>query len=221
MPATDHTGMPLNAHDSSWKTRITLTVLPALLPAALAACGAGTAAGSDPRAGSPEPIETPVVVEKKPPAADSLAAYYELPPGTIRLTGVVFSAGDQMAPGHPFRSGTIVAMTQERYDGFRLAARGPWKAALIKGRGFPLPKELLADPHVYRSDLDTAGTYSLTIPPGDYVLCLGNTSEVRTTDTPRDDVWVETVFEATVTDERLQTIIPVFDRSTGELVVHR
>ncbi len=209
------------AHDISWRTWIIVTVLPALLPAALAACGAGSAAGGDPDIGPPEPIETPVLVQKTPPAGAPLVAYYELPPGTIRLTGVVFSAGPKMAPGRPFGTGTIVAMTKERYDDFRLAARGPWKVGLINGHGFPLPMDLLADPQVYRSDLDATGTYSLTIPPGDYVLCLGNISEVRTTDTPSNGVWVETVFEATVTDEDLQTIIPVFDRSTGELVVHR
>jgi len=195
--------------------------LAALLPAAVAACGtAGAAAGSDPAIEPPEPVVPPVVVEKAPATAP-LVAYYELPPGTIRLTGVVFSAGPEMAPGQPFGTGTIVVMTKERYDDFRLAARGPWKAKLIDGHGFPLPTDLLADPQVYRSDLNATGTYSLTIPPGDYVLCLGNLSQVRTTDTPDEGVWVETVFEATVTDEDLQTIIPVFDRTTGELVVHR
>ncbi len=198
-----------------------MTAVAALLPAALAACGAGSAAGHDhPAVEPPEPVAPPVVVEK-PPATAPLVAYYELPQGTIRLTGVVFSAGPGMAPGQPFGTGTIVVMAKERYDDFRLAARGPWKAKVIDGHGFPLPMALLADPQVYRSDLDATGTYSLTIPPGDYVLCLGNLSQVRTTDTPDQGIWVETVFEATVTDEDLQTIIPVFDRTTGELVVHR
>lgn len=221
MPATDHTPMPHIARDCSWTTRITLAVLASLLPAALAACGAGSAAGSDPRTRLPEPRETSVVVNDAPPAADPLVAYYELPPGSVRVTGVVFSAGEKMSPGRPFLSGIVVAMTQQRYDEFRLAARGPWKVGLINGGGFPMPADLLADPQVYSSELDVTGTYSLTIPPGDYVLCLGNISEVRTTNSPDDGVWIETVFAATVTEQDLQTIVPVFDRSTGELVVHR
>ncbi len=213
--------MAHNANAKSWKTRITLTVVTALLPAALAACGAGSAAGSDSEIVPSEPIKTPGPVEKTPPAGDPMVAYYELPPGTIRLTGVVFSAGDQMAPGRPFLTGTVVAVTRERYDKFRLAARGPYKAGLINGSDFPMPADLLADPQVYTSNLDITGTYSLTIPPGEYMMCLGNISEVRTTDTSDDDVWIDAVFEATVTDEDLQTIIPIFNRSTGELVVHR
>lgn len=220
MPATDHTSMPHTARDCSWTTRITLAALAGLLPAALAACGAGSAVGSDPQVISPEPPEPPVVADA-PRAADPLVAYYELPPGTVRVTGVVFSAGEQMSPGRPFLSGIVVAMTQQRYDEFRLAARGPWKVGLINGGGFPLPEDLLADPQVYTSDLDATGTYTLTIPPGEYVLCLGDISEVRTTSTPEDGIWIETVFAATVTEQDLQTIIPVFNRSTGELVVHR
>ncbi len=139
----------------------------------------------------------------------------------MRLTGVVFSAGENMRPGRPFGSGVIIAMTQARYRQFRLDARGPWKSALINGRDFPMPVRVLAEPGVYRSNLTAGGTYALTIPPGDYVLCLADLSEVtKASSRPDEAPWVDRVFDAVVTDEHLQTIIPVLNRTTGELALH-
>ena len=177
--------------------------LAGVLIVSLAACGAGSASGGEP---VPDPVPAPprrvTPVVARAPAHDPLTAYYELPEGTVRLTGVV------------------VAMTRQRYQQFRLDARGPWKSSLLEGRDFPMPLRLLAEPDVYHSDLDAGGTYALTMPPGDYVLCLADLSEVQKPPSSEKILWVDRMFETVVTDEALQTIIPILDRATGELVVH-
>ena len=191
------------------------------LPVSLAACGAGSVSGSEP---APNPVAAsppPVPVVAASPRHDPLTAYYELPEGTVRLTGVVFVADENMQPHRPFASGVVIAMTQQRYQQFRLDARGPWKSALLIGRDFPMPLSLLADPDVHRSNLEAGGTYALTITPGDYVLCLADLSEVQKVMSPDKILWVDRVFDAVVSDEDLQTIVPVLNRATGELAVHR
>ncbi len=212
--AVDQPGM----HCNCW-SRLACFCLAGVLPVSLAACGAGSVSGSEPVPVPrvPRPV-TPVVAAE--PAPDPLTAYYELPEGCVRLTGVVFSAGQDMRPGRPFGSGVIIAMTRERYQQFRLDARGPWKSALLNGRDFPMPVRVLAESGVHRSNLTAGGTYALTIPPGDYVLCLANLSEVAKAASPLDEnPWVDRVFDAVVTDEQFQTIIPILDRATGELHV--
>ncbi len=102
----------------------------------------------------------------------------------------------------------------------RLDARGPWKSGLLIGRDFPMPLRLLAEPDVHHSDLAAGGTFALTIPPGDYVLCLADLSEIDKASSPLDeDPWVDRVFDVVVTDEHFQTIVPVLNRATGELAV--
>ena len=199
-----------------WLSRIAGLCLAGVVPVWLAACGAGSVSGSEP-VPAPVPPATPLADD---PAPDPVTAYYELPEGCVRLTGVVFVAGENMQPRRPFASGVIIAMTQERYRQFRLDARGPRKSSLLSGRNFPLPLRLLAEPEVYRSDLTTGGTYALTIPPGDYVLCLADLSKVEQASSRDQDLWVDVVFDAVVTDEELQTVVPVIDRATGEFVLH-
>ncbi len=201
-------------------SRIAYLCLAAALPVSLAACGAEPVSGSEP---APAPAVTrpvpPVIAAE--PARDPLTAYYELPEGSVRVTGVVFSAGENMQPSRPFGSGVVIAMTPERYRQFKLDARGPWKSALLEDRDFPMPVRVLAEPGVYRSDLAADGTYALTIPPGDYVLCLADLSEIDKAPPPLDEApWVDRVFDVVVTDEPLQTIVPVFNRVTGELALH-
>ncbi len=198
-------------------SRITGLCLAGVLPVSLAACGAGSVSGSEP-VPAPVPPVTPVVADD--PAPGPVTAYYELPEGCVRLTGVVFVAGENMQPRRPFASGVIIAMTQERYRQFRLDARGPRKSSLLSGRNFPLPLRLLAEPEVYRSDLTAGGTYAITIPPGDYVLCLADLSKVEQASSRDQDVWVDVVIDAVVTDEDLQTIVPVLDRATGEFALY-
>ena len=201
-------------------SRIACLCLAGVLSVSLAACGAESVSGSEPVPAQvvPRPVPPVFIAE---PAPDPLTAYYELPEGSVRLTGVVFSAGKNMQPDRPFGSGVVIAMTQERYKRFRLDARGPWKSSLLTGRDFPMAARILAEPGVYHSDLTAGGTYALTIPPGNYVLCLADLSEVVKDASPLDaPPWVERVFEAVVTDESLQTIVPVLNRATGELTLH-
>jgi len=206
---------------SSHCSRIAGLCLAGALPVSLAACGAGSVSGSEPVA---EPVPapprrvTPVVIPDPP--HDPLTAYYELPEGSVRLTGVVFAAGENMQPRRPFASGVVVAMTRQRYQQFRLDARGPWKSALLIGRDFPIPLQLLDEPDVHHSNIEAGGTYAFTIPPGDYVLCLAELSEVQKARSADKSLWVDRVFETVVTDESLQTVVPVLNRATGELVVH-
>ena len=186
----------------------------------LVGCGAESVSGSEP---AEEPVSSrlparAVVAEKRAP--DKVAAFYELPEGAVRVTGVVFVADEDMQPRKPFQSGAVVAIKRGFYDQFRLAARGPWKARIIDGRNFPLPGRLFADRDVLRYNLDAGGTYAFTLTPGDYVMCLGNLSEVEA-DAPSPDVWVERVFDVVITGEDLQTIVPVLDRVSGELAILR
>ncbi len=203
-------------------SRIAGLCLAGVLPVSLAACGAGGVSGSEPvpDPAPPRPVPVAPVVVAADPAPDPLTAYYELPEGSVRLTGVVLVASENMQPGRPFGSGIVIAMTQQRYQQFRLDARGPWKSGLLKGRDFPMPLRLLAEPDVHRSDLAAGGTFALTIPPGDYVLCLADLSEIDKASSPLDeDPWVDRVFDVVVTDEHFQTIVPVLNRATGELAV--
>ncbi len=213
-------------HCSTWQqpcvsrpclSRLVGLCLAGVLPVSLAACGAGSVSGSEP---VPAPVtpQTATTVHLPEPESDP-TAYYELPEGVVRVIGVVFSAGENMLQRRPFQSGVVIAMTQQRYQQFQLDARGPWKSGLLKGRDFPIPARLLAEADVHRCDLDAGGTYALTIPPGDYVLCLAELSEVQQASPTCDDLWVDRVFEAVVTDEDLQTIVPILDRSTGELTL--
>ena len=199
----------------SW---LAIVVPPGIVAGGLVSCGAESASGS----AEPTPavvVPEPEIAGPEPPVNIGFGdAPDELPEGSVRVTGVVFSRRESPFQQIPFDRGTLVAVPRATFEALRARTRGPMNVKLVMGGDFPMPKELLEDPDVVRIDLLSDGTFALTMRPGEYVFCLGNLGTVAETDPGA--VWVETMFHRTITDEEVQAIVPVLNRKTGDLFLY-
>jgi hypothetical protein len=144
----------------------------------------------------------------------------ELEPGHVRVTGMVFGAsGDGVVPERPFENGSVGAVPLERFLAVQEALRPDVVVGNYLQRSFAVPQNLFREK---RSDIDTLGsdgTYSLGLRPGRYALCLIEIGGKRPPATAPDRRWIERWIEVTVTTEELQTVLPVYNRRTGQITV--
>jgi hypothetical protein len=182
----------------------------------LSGCDAETASGTTkhprPLRGTTRPVPVPITSANLGMSA--------LPPGHVRVTGMVFRAGGQgTIPELPFEQGMVVAVPLERF----LAIQKVLRPSLIIGnylqQSLALPRQLLRENGVDSSDLELDGTYSIVLRPGPYALCLVELGGRRPEDTPPGQFWIERWLKVNVTNEELQTILPVYNRGTGEITV--
>ena len=200
------------------QTRVSTIAVGMLALGGLCGCEAQTEAGHD--AGKARPGST--IIRPQPARTPERVWRPERRGAHVRVHGVVLGrSGDQLTTQRPFEQGTVVAIPIERFRTFRSGATGPWKGGISHGSDFPLPPDLLSEPEVASSDLHPDGTYSLSLPPGEYAFCLGNLSGTNAGPGAADGIRVEKWFEVTVTSEAFQTVVPIFDRTTGEITVHR
>ena len=91
--------------------------------------------------------------------------------------------------------------------------------------GTYLQKSLAVPQNLFRekrSDIDTLGpdgTYSLGLRPGRYAFCLVEIGGKRPSDMAPGRRWIERWIEVTVTTGELQTVLPVYNRTTGQISV--
>ncbi len=205
--------------DRSTIKQLAIVVMLGTLAGGLISCGADSASGN---AEPVTPVEPePQIVEPQIPTNIGFGdAPDELPEGHVRVTGVVFNRHDSPFRQEPFARGTLVAVPQDRFDDFRTSARGPLSVKVTEGKNFPVPRDLLTEPGVSRIELRTDGTFALTMTPGEYVFCLGNLSVVDDPEAAAAEVWVEATFTRTITEEDVQAVVPVYNRTTGEFFLY-
>jgi len=140
--------------------------------------------------------------------------------GQVRVTGMIFSAsGDGVTPERPFESGSIGAVPLDRFLAVQEALRPDMVVGKYLQRSLAVPQNLFREK---RSDIDTLGpdgTYSLGLRPGRYAFCLVEIGGRRPSDTAPGKRWIDRWVEVTVTTVELQTVLPVFNRDTGEITV--
>ncbi len=133
---------------------------------------------------------------------------------------MVFRAsGKGVDPEQPFDRGSVGAVPLERFLAVQEALRPDVVVGKYLQRSLDVPQNLFREK---RSDIDNLGpdgTYSLALRPGRYAFCL-----VEMGGRPPEDVaagrrWIERWIEVTVTTEELQTVLPVYNRSSGEIAV--
>ncbi len=144
----------------------------------------------------------------------------ELEPGHVRVTGMVFSAsGDGLDPEHPFENGSVAAVPLERFLAVQEALRPDVVVGTYLQRSLTVPQNLFREKRSNIGTLGPDGTYSLDLRPGRYALCLVELEGRRPSDTTAGRSWIERWIEVTVTTDELQTILPVYNRNTGEITV--
>ncbi|MHC4217707.1 MAG: hypothetical protein ACYSU7_04540 [Planctomycetota bacterium] len=187
-----------------------------VLMTGLFGCDAETASGTTttpgPLRGTMRPAPVPIAaVDPGTPA---------LPPDHVRVTGMVFNAGGKgTTPELPFERGSVVAVPLDRFLAIQQALRPSLIIGAYLQESLALPRRLLSENGVDSGDLELDGTYSLALRPGPYALCLVELGGRRPEGTSPDAFWIERWLEVTVTDVELQTILPVYNRGTGEITV--
>ena len=155
-----------------------------------------------------------------PVAAPDPGVPPELEPGQVRVTGMVFSAsGDGVAPERPFESGSVGAIPLERFLAVQEALRPDVVVGKYLQRSLAVPQNLFREKRCDIGTLGPDGTYSLSLRPGRYALCLVEIGGRRPSGTAAGRRWIERWIEVTVTTDELQTILPVYNRNTGEITV--
>ena len=191
-----------------------------VLAGVLAGCGADTATARPAKTPRPtQPTRAPSPKIQDPPTA---ALPPELPDGHVRVHGIVFSRQDHpTAPTQrPFAGGTVVAIPSDRFDTYQEQSRGPYRGMILEGRGFPMPAAIIDATDVHTSDLASDGTYTLNVTPGDYTFCVGNLEATTAGQSPPGGVWIDTSFDVKVTADDFQTVVAIFNRATGEVIIH-
>jgi hypothetical protein len=185
--------------------------------AGLGGCDPGTASGTT---ATPATPRGGAGTAAAPSTVASLGLPDPIPAGHVRVTGMVFSAsGNGLAPDRPFERGTVVAIPLERFMSIQEALKHSLVIGLYLRESLALPQRLLEEDGVDAAELESDGTYALTLRPGPYALCLVEIGGKRPQDTPPDKFWIERWLEVIVTHDDLQTILPVYNRSTGEVMV--
>jgi hypothetical protein len=133
---------------------------------------------------------------------------------------MIFSAsGDGVVPERPFEIGAVGAVPLERFLAVQEALRPDVVVGSYLQRSLAVPENLFREK---RSDIDTLGldgTYSLGLRPGRYAFCLVEIGGKRPPDLAPGKRWIERWIEVTVTTGELQTVLPVYNRATGEVTV--
>jgi hypothetical protein len=198
------------------RTAATTAALGVLL-SGLGGCDVETASGT-PTPGGPSRAATPTApAPGTTPVPGTPAA---LPDGHVRVTGMVFSARDEeMTPELPFEQGKIIAIP---FDLFRAVQKKLNHELVVDNYlqdRLAIPRAIVLEESVDAGDLGLDGTYALTLRPGRYALCLVELGGKRPEDTPLGSFWIERWVEVTVTGDDLQTVLPVYNRLTGEITV--
>jgi hypothetical protein len=143
-----------------------------------------------------------------------------IPDGYVRVTGMVFSAsGPGAVPDRPFERGGVVAIPHERFMAIQKLSKPGLVVGKYMQKSLALSRKLLEEDGVGFGDLGEDGTYRLALRPGRYAFCLVELGGKRPVGTPDGKFWIERWIEVTVTDSELQTVLPVYNRATGEITV--
>jgi hypothetical protein len=200
-----------------WAAGITLAA--GVLLAGLSGCDTETASGTTSTA--PAPRGRPNTATG-PDTAPNLGMPTPIAAGQVRVTGMVFSArGEGADPDRPFERGTVVAIPLERFMSIQNALKPRLALGQYLQRSLALPRRLLQEDGVGSGDLGADGTYSLTVRPGPHAFCLVELGGKRPEETAADKFWIERWIEVTVTEDELQAVLPVYNRTTGEVSVMR
>jgi hypothetical protein len=183
----------------------------------LGGCDAETASG---KTTPPAPLSgagprTPASVTSPVPGVPP-----ELERGQVRVTGMIFSAsGGGVTPERPFESGSVGAVPLDRFLAVQEALRPDMVVGKYLQKSLAVPQNLFREK---RSDIGTLGpdgTYSLGLRPGRYAFCLVEIGGRRPSGTAPGERWIDRWVEVTVTTVELQTVLPVYNRDTGEITV--
>ncbi|MHC4416690.1 MAG: hypothetical protein ACYS0G_15575 [Planctomycetota bacterium] len=193
----------------------TVTVVLGVLMSGLCGCDAETASGTTHNPRPPVPETAPV-----PDTAPDNGLTRLPPPGHVRVTGMVFSANDDgMIPDRPFEQGAVVAIPLDRFKAVQNALKHDLVVGKYLQKSLAVPRTLLDEDDVDAGDLGADGTYALALRPGTYAFCLVELGGRRPQGTPAGSFWIERWIEVTVTTDEIQTVLPVFNRTTGEITV--
>jgi hypothetical protein len=196
------------------------TALGALL-SGLAGCEAKTASGTT---GAPTPATavTGAAAAGGARGAADAAPPVEADPGTVRVTGLAFrAAGLGTDPDEPYDRGMValIPFAQFQQAQARLNLPGPLHRSLRES--LAVPESLLQEAGVGAGNLGLDGTFNVGVRPGPHALCLIELGGRRPPDAAPGTRWIERWIQVDVTDEELQTILPVYNRETGEIAILR
>jgi hypothetical protein len=201
------------------RTAMAAAALGLLMIGLLSACEAETASGTTP----PAPRERPVAAPG-PTTTHVSGVPAPLPPGHVRVTGMVFSTSDDQAtPQRPFERGRVLAVPMDWFMAFQSGLNHPLVVGQYVHRSFAVPRRLPPGGGADACDLKPDGTYMLTLRPGKYAFCLAELGGVRPEGTDPDALWVESWAEVTIhgEEEELQTVVPVYNRASGKVTILR
>jgi hypothetical protein len=202
---------------SNRTSRTAATIALLVLGAGMAGCDAKTASGTTttaPRADRSGPAGP------EAPGASLVSTRPEA--GLVRVTGMVFrTGGDGTFPDQPYDEGTVAAIPLELFH--RAQVRLNRSAPLGTGLRdrLPVPVDLLRADGVGATELGADGTYVFDVRPGPHALCLIELGGTRPPEAVPGTRWVEAWIEVDITDDELQTILPVYDRDSGEITLLR
>jgi hypothetical protein len=119
----------------------------------------------------------------------------------------------------PFEQGMVAAIPLEQFKRVQAALNRPAPLGTGLRDHLAVPADLLRADGVGAADLATDGTYTIDVRPGPHALCLVELGGRRPPECEPGTRWIERWIEVEVTEEELQTILPVYNRKSGEIML--
>ncbi|MEB3323350.1 MAG: hypothetical protein VKI81_11055 [Synechococcaceae cyanobacterium] len=141
-------------------------------------------------------------------------------PGLVRVTGIVFrTGGDGAFADQPFERGTVAAIPLDRFKRAQAELLRPAPLGTGLRDRLAVPIGLLREDGIGTADLAADGTYAMDVRPGRHAFCLIELGGKRPPELAPGTRWIERWIEVDVTEDELQTILPVYNRETGETTI--